>query len=59
MPQDNPASHVPHAGAGGGGEVGLSLKAKAFWSAQLAFSKLRRAFVGDIPRWLTVRHTKA
>ena len=44
MPQDNPASQVPHAGAEGGGAV-ASLKARAFAMRQ---EVMRRAAVGDI-----------
>ena len=45
MPQDNPASQVPHAGAEGGGAV-ASLKARAFVMRQ---EVMRRVAVGDIP----------
>lgn len=43
MPQDDPASQVPHAGFGGA--VGTSLKARAFVMRQ---EVMRRAAVGDI-----------
>ena len=45
MPQDNPASQVPHAGGEGGGAV-ASLKARAFAMRQ---EVMRRVAVGDIP----------
>ena len=45
MPQDNPASQVPHAAGEGGGAV-ASLKARAFAMRQ---EVMRRAAVGDIP----------
>ena len=45
MPQDNPASQVPHAGGEGGGAV-ASLKARAFAMRQ---EVMRRAALGDIP----------
>ena len=45
MPQDNPASQVPHAGGEGGGAV-ASLKARAFAMRQ---EVMRRGAVGDIP----------
>ena len=43
MPQDNPASQVPHAGGEGGGAV-ASLKARA-----MRQEVMRRVAVGDIP----------
>ena len=45
MPQDNPASQVPHAGGEGGGAV-ASLKARAFAMRQ---EVMRRVALGDIP----------
>ena len=52
MPQDNPASQVPHAGGGGGGAV-ASLKARAFAMRQ---EVMRRVAVGDIPERAGVAH---